>query len=147
MNILNEQERGALLRSLTDAPDEVLIDAVRQSKDWRVNIKNSFKEVQGFVGMKVVEITPPKYSMSESGAGDSDKKVDTDTKEVSHPTRPNMSPGTSAIGKIGGKTKEEIIRVLKMGHQPNHNKYGEHCKLLWSRGELCFDGKEYYLGK
>lgn len=148
MNILSENERAALLRSLSDAPDEVLIDAVRQRKDWMSNIRNSFKEVQGFIGMKTVEMPTPRYSGSETGAGDSGKKTDNDTKEVSHPVaRTNKSPGASVITKIGSKTKDEIIGVLKAGRQPNHDKYGEHLKLLWGRGELCYDGKEYYLGK
>lgn len=146
MNILSQFEREALIKSLSDAPDEILIDAVRQRKDWMTGIRSSFKEVQGFIGMKTIEAPAAKYSGSETGTGGSSKKVDNDPEKVSHPTtRANKSPGASAIGKIGTRTKEELFAVLKAGRQPNHDKWGEHLKLLWSRDEVKYDGKEYYL--
>jgi hypothetical protein len=142
MNILSESERTALLQSLTDAPDEVLIDAVRQRKDWMRNIKSSFDEVRNFVGMRVTEASKPPLSATTPLVTPSIEKQPTAPEK-----RTNKSPGASSIGKIGGKTKDEIIGVLKAGRQPNHDKYGEHLKLLWNRGEICFDGKEFYLGK
>jgi hypothetical protein len=138
LNILSESERAALLQSLTEAPDEVLIDAVRQRKDWMSGVRSSFKEVQGFIGMKVIE-APVLKSAPEP-------KVN-DTKPVPDSPRPNKSPGHSSISKIGTKTKDEIIAVLKAGRQPNHDKYGEHLKLLWEREIVLYDGKEYYLSK
>lgn len=149
MNILSQLEREALIKSLSDAPDEILIDAVRQRKEWMSGIKSSFKEVQGFIGMRVIETPTAKYSGSEIGTKDSSKKVDNDSETSgrdSHPTtRINKSPGPSAISKLGSKTKDELIAVLKAGSQPNHDKWGEHLKLLWSRGEVKFDGAAYYL--
>jgi hypothetical protein len=147
MNILSEDERAALLRSLTDAPDEVLIDAVRQRKDWMKGIKSSFDEVRNFVGMKVTESSkPPLNSGRETGTGESSKKVDNDPEKVSHPTtRPNKSPGASSITKIGTKTKDDLIAVLRAGLQPNHDKFGEHLKLLWEREIVLYDGKEFYV--
>lgn len=138
MNILSEPEREALLKSLTDAPDEVLIDAVRQRKDWMKSIKSSFDEVRSFVGMKVTEggKPPPPVIVHVKVAEDGSVRV---------PDRTNKSPGASAIGKIGTKTKEELIAVLKAGRQPNHDKFGDHLKLLWQRGEVKFDGKEFFL--
>lgn len=145
-NILSDNERAALLAALAEAPDEILIDAVRQRKDWMNSIKSSFKEVQGFCGMRVIEAPAAKFSGREIGAGDSGKKVDTVVQEPTHPiTRTNKSPGASSITKIGSKTKDEIIGVLKAGRQPNHDKWGEHLKLLWSREIVKFDGREYYL--
>jgi hypothetical protein len=61
------------------------------------------------------------------------------------PSRPNVSPGEPAIGKIGQNAKDEIIMKLAEGRQPDLKKYGEHMKLLWKRGEIKFDGQEYYL--
>jgi hypothetical protein len=58
--------------------------------------------------------------------------------------RPNASPGEPSIGKIGSDTKENILRALKEG-QPIGAKFVEHLKLLWKRGEVKYDGDEYYL--
>lgn len=67
--------------------------------------------------------------------------------ESAEPTdekRKNISPGASSITKIGSKTKETIFGYLHAGQQPG-NPYAEHMKLLWSRGEVKFDGTDYYL--
>ena len=58
--------------------------------------------------------------------------------------RTNENPGPSAIGKIGTNTTEQLLGMLKDGHQPPE-KWSEHMKLLWSRNIVKFDGKEYYL--
>lgn len=60
------------------------------------------------------------------------------------PPKQNVSPGLSTIGKIGTPTKEYIFEALTQGVQPAA-KYVEHLKLLWSRGEVKFDGVNYYL--
>lgn len=57
--------------------------------------------------------------------------------------RKNISPGPSSITKIGGNTLEQVLGMLKDGHQPP-DKYSEHLKLLWSRGKVKYDGKLYY---
>ena len=58
--------------------------------------------------------------------------------------RENVSPGEPSITKIGSNTREEIIEALKRGVQPL-DKFREHLKLLWKRGEIKFDGKEYFV--
>lgn len=58
--------------------------------------------------------------------------------------RENVSPGEPSITKIGSNTREEIIEALKRGVQPL-DKFREHLKLLWKRGEIKFDGKEYFI--
>ena len=58
--------------------------------------------------------------------------------------RPNLDPGKPSITKIGGSTRDEILTRVRDNLQPNP-KFTEHCKLLWSRGEIKFDGKEWYL--
>ena len=60
------------------------------------------------------------------------------------PPRKNVSPGEPSITKIGTNTREEIIETLKRGAQPL-DKFREHLKLLWKRGEVNFDGEEYYI--
>ncbi len=58
--------------------------------------------------------------------------------------RKNISPGTPSITKIGSGAKETIIHALNTG-TPLGDRYTEHLKLLWARGEIKFDGTEYYL--
>lgn len=64
--------------------------------------------------------------------------------EHDRPERDNVNPGEPTIGKIGGGTKEQLLGMLRDGHQPPE-KWGEHMKLLWSRNEVKFDGRNYYL--
>ncbi len=58
--------------------------------------------------------------------------------------RPNISPGEPSIGKIGADAKQAVYNLVTDG-EPIPKKYAEHCKLLWKRGEIKFDGTEYYL--
>ena len=58
--------------------------------------------------------------------------------------RKNVSPGEPSIGKIGSTTKESLLEVLGEGSQPI-DKWNEHLKLLWKRGEVKFDGELFYL--
>lgn len=60
------------------------------------------------------------------------------------PPRKNVSPGEPSITKIGTNTEGALFGVLRAGGQPEA-KYTEHMKLLWKRGKVKFDGKEYYL--
>lgn len=90
----------------------------------------------------------PQRSARETGV-EPGKKVDNDSETDSHPTRhpeerKNFSPGVSKISKIGSSTREALLDTLESGLQPD-KKWSEHLKLLWSRHEIKFDGKEYYL--
>ena len=58
--------------------------------------------------------------------------------------RKNVSPGEPSITKIGEKAKEHILNSLRAGAQPAIM-YHDHLKLLWKRGEIKFDGTEYFL--
>ena len=66
--------------------------------------------------------------------------------EIAKPTveRKNVSPGEPSITKIGSATKETIVHALNTD-TPLGDRYHDHLKLLWKRGEIKFDGKEYYL--
>ena len=54
----------------------------------------------------------------------------------------NVCPGDPAIGKIGATAKDLILSELRAGRQL-HQKYAEHLKLLWARGEVKYDGTLY----
>ncbi len=58
--------------------------------------------------------------------------------------RADVSPGEPSIVKIGSNTKEHIISRLQAGFGIE-DKYEEHAKLLWARGEIKFDGDDYYI--
>lgn len=60
------------------------------------------------------------------------------------PERKNINPGPSAIGKLGEKTKVIILDCLQKQVQPDE-KYKEHLKLLWARGEVKWDGEVWYV--
>ena len=85
-----------------------------------------------------------KYVDSEELLQNTLRQVGVEKKVEEEPPRQNVSPGPSAISKIGEKAKTYLLNELKGGGQPEA-KYAEHLKLLWSRGEIKFDGKEYYL--
>ena len=137
MNILTENERAALLRSLANAPDEILIDAVRQYKDWMKGIRSSFDDVRALIGMKADRVLSPPPPPPPKAASSSP--------EVATPkNRPNVNPGRSSITKIGQKTKDQLLHDLR--HDiPIPAKYEEHLKLMHNRGEIKFDGTSYYL--
>lgn len=141
MQILSEQERSALLSCLQDAPDEILVDAVRQKKDWMKTIRSSFDEVRAMVGMWVD--SPPRGKPPYM-ANPPEVKPLAPEPEAPEP-RKDVSPGKSMITRIGANTEAELLGVLKTGRQPNHDRYGEHLKLLYARGKVKYDGKEYYV--
>ena len=80
-----------------------------------------------------------------------EKEISTVAKPVVQPTvddplaqrRANVSPGEPTIGKMGKDTATSLLQHLD-AKQPD-KKWVEHMKLLWKRGEVCFDGTEYYL--
>ena len=64
--------------------------------------------------------------------------------ETTSSERPNTNPGDPTITKIGATTEAELIRMIEHGAQPPA-KYLAHMRLLWRRGKVKFDGKEWYL--
>ena len=140
MNLLSLEKREALLRSLKEAPDEILMDAVRQYKDWRKHVDDAFKEVQAFVGMKAVE-----GSAFKPQAAIPTQVPPPPPEKQSAAPRKDINPGKSTITKIGSETKTKLISMMKEGMQPSHDKFGEHLKLLHNRGEIKYDGATYYI--
>ena len=72
--------------------------------------------------------------------------VETKTPEPEPAPAPrlNVSPGESKITKIGGETKEELLRILRDGGAPPE-RFIEHLRLLWARNEVKFDGANFYV--
>jgi hypothetical protein len=64
--------------------------------------------------------------------------------EAATAERADVSPGKSNIVKIGSATTDQIMKILRAGDQPAPA-FAEHCKLLWSRHQIKFDGSLYYL--
>lgn len=58
--------------------------------------------------------------------------------------RPNIEPPGNSSTKLFESTRIKIIEGLREGRQP-HKDYAEAAKLLWTKGYLAFDGREYYL--
>ena len=85
-----------------------------------------------------------KEPLKTSRVIDDVEKVLTVSKEAKPTTRPNIDPDASTITKINGATFSTIMNDLHRGLQPGP-KYTEHLKLLWKRGEVKFDGSNWYI--
>ena len=125
MPLLTEADRAYILNQLKFAPDSVLADAMLAF--------NSIRDKMVAVRKLIIGVDP--------SVPDTEKTV---VNEVPA-ERPNINPGKPSITKIGGPAKSLILEELSTGSIQPHAKYAEHMKLLWSRGEVKFDGKEYYL--
>ena len=128
MPLLSEQDRQYILEQLRAAPDSVLADAMLALNAVRDKVVATRKLIENAAGS-----APVIQAAIEKAAEP--------TKEV---VRKNVSPGPAAIGKIGSNTKDVIFEFLRDDKQPPA-KYNDHLKLLWSRGEVKYDGKEWYL--
>lgn len=136
---LTDRQREIFLNELRDtAPDVMIVSAVRQSRFFHEHVKELEQVPYGRELYKVP-------SRNEPGLG---QKIDFVEVTASESVRGNVDPGKPAIGKIGSGTKEWILGELKLeARVPEHfgAKYAEHLKLLWSRGEIKFDGEKYYV--
>lgn len=124
MSLLSANDRAYILNQLTLAPDSVLTDAMLAFDA----IRNKIATVRKLVSPSPEETPAPAAEAASQGK----------------PTRRNINPGVSSITKIGSNTKADILAAVADGMQPAA-KFEEHCKLLWERGEIKFDGQEWYL--
>ena len=129
MPLLSDNDRQYVLEQLGTAPDSVLIDAMLALNV----IRTKTIEVRKFANDNVSGSAPVIQAAIEKAAEPA--------KEV---VRKNVSPGASLIGKIGCNTKDVIFEFLRDDKQPPA-KYNDHLKLLWARGEVKYDGKEWYV--
>lgn len=120
MSLLSQTDRDYILNQLKLAPDHVLADAMLVFNA----VRDKIVMVRKMVEIDTAPVNPAPEVVAE---------------------RPNVDPGKSSITRIGAGTLVEIVGAyLNKGVQPPA-KYTEHCKLLWSRGEIKFDGKEWYV--
>lgn len=119
MNLLSDNDRKYILEQLQLAPDCVLADAMLAFN----TIRDKVMIVRKMVERPDIACEP----VNEAPV-----------------VRSNVSPGKSMITKIGSETKAALLVELANNKQPAA-KFSEHLKLLWERGEVKFDGKEYYL--
>lgn len=129
MRLLTDNDRNYILAQLAVAPDSVLADAMLAFDA----IRNKIVAVRKFANENVSG-SAPIVQVAIENAAEPEKEV----------VRKNVSPGPAAIGKIGSNTKDVIFEFLRDDKQPP-TKYDDHLKLLWSRGEVKYDGKEWYL--
>lgn len=141
-NILNEEERGKLLSALADAPDEILLDAVRQKKEWRCRIQSDFDALKGFVGARKQEAQAPQPTRAEEP-----QQEEEEIKKVV-----NKRPPGTATKSIKSATEEKISKLLVHPREAEEIRRClsapiEHTtnllRLLWERGKITFDGKFY----
>ena len=126
MSLLSENDRGYILKELLTAPDEILADAMLALNAARDKI------------VAVRKLTATQEAFAEDVTAGEAEPV------AKNAERKNVSPGPSSITKIGSETKAMLLLDVGCNKQPPA-KYAEHLKLLWSRGEVKFDGKEWYI--
>lgn len=134
MNFLSNDQRTRAIKLLVDAPDEIILSAMvdlRRYRHLEEGTKNNFSEVVDDLQERRTHDEP--VAVDQRG-----------TAIVVEEVRKNVSPGTPSITKIGAIAKDYILEALKLNVQPPP-RYSEHLKLLWSRGEIKFDGESYYL--
>lgn len=139
MNFLSNEQRAKALVLLAKAPDEIILSAMVDLRKYRhieQGTQNNFNEVIDELTERRTHDEP--VAVEQRGQAIAVNEVE----EIV--IRDNVSPGVPLIGKIGTNTKDEVLKLLGQGVQPA-KKFTEHLKLLWSRGEVKFDGKEYYL--
>lgn len=122
MNLLHPEDRAYILEQLKLAPDSVLADAML-----------AFNAIRDKVVIVRKMVERPSTPVEEANP------VPAETVQ-----KPNVSPGRPSIVKIGAETKATLLKELANGRQPPA-KFSEHLKLLWERGEVKFDGKEYWV--
>ena len=122
MNFLTDKQRENALILLAEGPDEIILSAMVDLRRFRHLEEGTKRNLNEVIDELKGEATP----VPEEAP------------------RKNISPGTPAITKIGAVAKDYVLEALRMKQQPS-TKYEEHLKLLWSRGEVKYDGEEFYL--
>lgn len=117
--LITDADRAYILEQLKLAPDDVLVDAFLAWDGLRrktIACRNVILDIE------------------------SDKAVT----EASPVPRINNNPGKSMITRIGTETKKELLSMIHGGVQPDA-KWQDHLKLLWERGEVKFDGEDWWV--
>lgn len=130
MALLADNDRAFILAQLTLAPDEILADAMLAFNAVRDKIIK-VRALSAAAGTKE-EPEVPYVSMT--------------TEDVKHVlvSRPNVPPSGPVAKRLYMHTKNTILNRLEDGVQPNEQLLPQ-AKLLWSRGEIKYDGEKFYL--
>jgi hypothetical protein len=120
--------------------DEELLGFAVEVRDRIQRNRDTTKNLANTMGFSSLNGTPT----GQSGVGAVREPLPATPKPSPDVERKNVSPGLPSITKIGENAKINILGGLKSGRQPGL-KYAEHCKLLWQRKLLKFDGTSYYL--
>ncbi len=123
MQLLTPTDRAFVLKQLELAPDEILADAML-----------AFNAVRD----KIVKVRTLANPVTPVPTEEPPAPLEPDT------ARDNVSPGVPVTSKVLISTKNTILCRINEGIQPGE-KYLEAAKLMWSRGEIKFDGKDFYL--
>ena len=159
MNVLKEEDRKAILTFLFEnASDQVLVTAVADCKAERENTRNQFISLTKYIGIgaekRVETLSPaPKQVTAETVSEVTDppgeKRVETlspATKQVTAETVSEVTdPPGEACSKIGANTRATLLARCVRPTRPEHigrDMYPQ-MKLLWTRGELSWDGQHY----
>lgn len=130
MALLNDGDRAFILAQLTLAPDEILADAML-----------AFNAVRD----KIIKVR----ALSAAAGTKEEPEVSyaaVTTEDVKHVlvSRPNVTPSGPIAKRLHVHTKNTILNRLEDGVQPNEQLLPQ-AKLLWSRGEIKYDGEKFYL--
>lgn len=150
MDILSEKDRRALCDFIFEkATDEDILGVVKQTKERFLYVQEELTDVKKFVGSgrfgeAIKAATPVKTPVKQESIT-----------PVEVPQVPNVEPPGTPAKRVGGNTKQTIVRLLELqpltaakinaginGVQANTDAV---LKLLWTRKELKFNGQEFYL--
>lgn len=135
---------------ITETEEEVLactafIEGIlKKRKAQQVSPKPIGSTVYGPVSDTSVKVFEAASGSKAHVVPDDDDEVPMSAPVKPHVPRPNVSPGEPGISKIGERAKEECMVIAHSGSSVPHS-LTEHMKLLWKRGEVKFDGEEYYV--
>lgn len=131
MALLNDGDRAFILAQLTLAPDEILADAML-----------AFNAVRD----KIIKVRALSAAAAETKEEPEVSYAAVTTEDVKHVlvSRPNVTPSGPIAKRLHVHTKNTILNRLEDGVQPNEQLLPQ-AKLLWSRGEIKYDGEKFYL--
>lgn len=127
MKLLTDKQRAFALKRLAEADDDILLSALAEIRQRDVRLEAAKRQLDEEFGVETCVEAPVARP------------------KVMSAVRPNVSPGTSSITKIGAGTRSTLLTRLAQQGVAKNDKSCEHLKLLWARGDVKFDGKEYYL--
>ena len=149
--VLREEERQTLVDYLmSSAPDDILLDAVDNTKRYRQNVSSSMESLRRFLGVRnstVKEETPATVSELLENAPVDAEKIPEGVTAVTPPWEPAKRIGSSNLELIrrslaeSKKTVDDICSIIK-GTKPNTQAL---MSLLFQRKVVTYDGTYFYL--